>query len=88
MGWLLSIVLSMLLNAGDVEFRMWFSKESYCIFAIEKFSEKPFMQVLQDGSELPGGVKSATCRELGSSLPSCRTCMNGFSENFSIAKMQ
>ena len=65
MGWLLSIVLSMPLNAGDVEFRMWFSKESYCIFAIEKFSEKPFMQVLQDGSELPGGVKSATCRELG-----------------------
>lgn len=65
MGWLLSIVLSMPLQADDVEFRMWFSKESYCSFAIEKFSEKPFMQRLPDGAELPGAVKSATCRELG-----------------------
>jgi len=64
MGWLLTIVLSMPLTQGDVEFRMWFSKESYCTFAIEKFSEKPFMQILEDGSEMPGGVKSATCRAL------------------------
>ncbi len=65
MGWLLTIVLAMPLSSGDVEFRMWFSKESYCTFAIEKFSEKPFMQRLPDGGEAPGAVKRATCRELG-----------------------
>lgn len=65
MGWLLTLVLSMPLSAGDVELRMWFSKESYCTFAIEKFTEKPFRQRLPDGSEAPGAVKSANCRELG-----------------------
>ncbi|MBO6520673.1 MAG: hypothetical protein JJ900_07985 [Rhodospirillales bacterium] len=65
MGWLLTIVLAMPLTTDDVEFRMWFSKESYCTFAIEKFSEKPFMQRLPDGNEAPGMLKSATCRELG-----------------------
>lgn len=65
MGWLLTIVLVMPLTTDDVEFRMWFSKQSYCTFAIEKFSEKPFVQRLPDGSEAKGELKSATCRELG-----------------------
>ena len=64
MGWLLTIVLSMPLTPGDVEFRMWFSKENYCTFAIEKFSEKPFMQTLADGNKAKGEIKSATCRAL------------------------
>lgn len=64
MGWLLTIVLAMPLTTGDVEFRMWFSKESYCTFAIEKFSEKPFTQRLADGRQASGEIKSATCREL------------------------
>jgi hypothetical protein len=64
MGWLLTLVLSMPLSADDVELRMWFSKESYCTFAIEKFTEKPFKQRLASGAEAQGSVKSATCREL------------------------
>lgn len=65
MGWLLTIVLTMPLTAEDVEFRMWFSKERYCNFAVEKFAEKPFEQRLTDGSSATGDIKSATCRELG-----------------------
>ena len=42
MGWLLTAVLSLPLTGSDIEVRMWFSKESYCTFAIEKFTEKPF----------------------------------------------
>jgi len=64
MGWLLTIVLAMPITADDVEIRMWFSKESYCTFAIEKFGEKPFVQKLADGSEAPGNIKQASCREL------------------------
>lgn len=64
MGWLLTIVLAMPVTAENVEFRMWFSKESYCTFAIEKFGEKPFVQILDDGSEAAGNIKQATCREL------------------------
>lgn len=65
MGWLLTIVLAMPMTADDVEFRMWFSRESYCSLAIEKFGEKAFTQHLSDGREAEGRIKSATCRELG-----------------------
>lgn len=64
MGWLLTIVLAMPMTADDVEFRMWFSRESYCTLAIEKFGEKAFTQKLADGREAKGHVKSANCREL------------------------
>lgn len=64
MGWLLSVVLSLPLVGGDTEVQMWFSKESYCTFAIDKFTEKPFVQRLPDGSEATGRIKSAKCREL------------------------
>ena len=64
MGWLLTVVLAMPIAGGDMEFQMWFSKESYCTLAIEKFAEKPFTQRLPDGREAPGDIKSATCREL------------------------
>ena len=65
MGWLLSLVMAMPLGAGDIEMKMWFSKQSYCTFAIEKFSETPFIAHLDDGRKAPGAVKSAACRELG-----------------------
>ena len=64
MGWLLSVVLALPLTGSDVELKMWFSKENYCSFAIEKFTEKPFVQVLPDGTEAKGEIKSAECREL------------------------
>ena len=64
MGWLLTIILGLPLTNSDVEIHMWFSKESYCTFAIEKFTEKPFTHRLPDGSDAVGEAKSATCREL------------------------
>lgn len=64
MGWLLTIVLGLPLTNSDVEINMWFSKESYCTFAIEKFTEKPFTHKLPNGMTAIGESKSATCREL------------------------
>jgi hypothetical protein len=64
MGWLLTIVLGLPLTNSDVEINMWFSKESYCIFAVEKFTEKPFTHKVPDGTVATGEAKSASCREL------------------------
>lgn len=64
MGWILTIVLGLPLTNSDVEINMWFSKESYCTFAIEKFTEKPFTHKLPDGNTASGEAKSASCREL------------------------
>lgn len=69
MGWLPTIVLAMPLTAGDMEFRVWFSKQSYCTFAIEKFSEKPFTQRLPDGCQAAGEIRSVACRELDKDEP-------------------
>ena len=65
MGWLLTAVLSLPLTGSDIEVRMWFSKESYCTFAIEKFTEKPFRERRADGTVREGEITSATCREFG-----------------------
>ena len=65
MGWLLTAVLALPLSGSDVEVQMWFSKQQYCTFAIEKFTEKPFVQRLENGREATGQIKSAVCRELG-----------------------
>lgn len=64
MGYLLSIVLTLPLTNSDIELNMWFSRESYCTLAIEKFTEKPFLHTLPDGTSASGEIRSADCREL------------------------
>ena len=65
MGWLLTTVLGRPLVGSDVEINMWFSKESYCTFAIEKITEKPFVHKLPSGQASTDAAISATYRELG-----------------------
>ncbi len=64
MGYLLTIVLALPLTSSNIELNMWFSKQSYCNLAIEKFTEKPFTHRMADGTEALGDVASANCREL------------------------
>lgn len=63
MGWLLTFVLA-LPQQGVVEFAMWFSQESYCAFAIEKFGEQPYQIRLSDGQSVFGKASDLKCREL------------------------
>lgn len=64
MGWLLTLWLALPPMAGEIEVRMWFSRESYCSFAEEKFRENPIRRVLPDGGEDPAKVTRSQCREL------------------------
>ena len=64
MGWLLSIWLALPPVPGEVEVRMWFSRESYCTFAEEKFTENPMRLVLPDGSKGEAKVARSRCRPL------------------------
>ena len=64
MGWLLTLWLALPPMAGEVEVRMWFSRESYCTFAEEKLRENPMRRVLPDGAEGAAKVTRSQCREL------------------------
>jgi len=64
MGWLLTIWLSLPLTEGDLELNMWFSRESYCTFAQEKFLENPIHQTLADGRQADASVIDSGCRKL------------------------
>ena len=64
MGWLLTLWLGLPLVESDVEVQMWFSRESYCRFAHEKFTEKPMMHTLADGRRAEARVKRWQCRKL------------------------
>lgn len=67
MGWLLTLWLALPLAHSEVEVRMWFSRESYCRFAEEKFRERPIrhMVVGEDGSSATAPVLGSECRRLG-----------------------
>jgi len=64
MGWLLSIWLSLPLVNNDVEFRMWFSRESYCTFAQAKFTENPVRLSSPNGPDGEAKVTRSSCRKL------------------------
>ena len=64
MGWLLTLWLSMPLTEGEVEVKMWFSRERYCNLAQEKFSENPMEHILQDGRRAVTRVRESECRKL------------------------
>ncbi len=64
MGWLLTLWLSLPPLAGAVEIRMWFSRESYCTFAEDKFRENPMRRVLPGGGEGAAEVARSECRAL------------------------
>ena len=64
MGWLLTLMMALPQVEKPVEVQMWFSRQSYCTFAQEKFGEHPLRQVLADGSAVLGQVVDSTCRPL------------------------
>lgn len=64
MGWLLTIWLSLPLAPSELQVRMWFSREGYCDFAREKFTENPIMHLTPAGSAARAPVRRAACREL------------------------
>ena len=65
MGWLLTLMLSVPQMADPVQVEMWFSRESYCTFAAEKFTEQPMHSLAKDQPRLPVKVTGHSCRELG-----------------------
>jgi len=64
MGWLLSIWMFLPLVNSDVEFRMWFSRESYCTFAQAKFTENPVMHSTLAGPDAAAKITKSSCRKL------------------------
>ena len=64
MGWLLTIWLTLPPVETDLEIRMWFSRQSYCRLAKEKFVEKPMRLKTNDGRRGVAQVAGAECREL------------------------
>lgn len=64
MGWLLTLVMSLPMVSSDVEIHMWFSRKSYCNFALEKFTENPIMHQIETAPPSPAHVKSSDCRKL------------------------
>ena len=64
MGWLLSIVLLLPHQGGEITLDMWFSQEYYCAFAREKFQENPVLHRGADGTADKALVVSADCRRL------------------------
>ncbi len=64
MGWLLTLWLSLPLVESDVEVKMWFSRERYCNFAKEKFSENPMEHILGNGRRAVAHIRDSQCREL------------------------
>jgi hypothetical protein len=64
MGWLLTLWLSLPLVDSEVEVRMWFSRETYCDFARQKFMENPMRHTTDDGREADATVTKGACREL------------------------
>lgn len=66
MGWLLTIVLALPPAGEHIEVRMWFSQQSYCTFAEEKFRENPIVAAATDGAPHPGTaeVVRSGCRPL------------------------
>ena len=64
MGWLLTIWLSLPLVESDLKIRMWFSRQSYCNFAKEKFTENPIQHSVENGIPIEAKVKKYECRLL------------------------
>ena len=64
MGWLLTIWLILPITNDNLKFEMWFSRESYCKFAMQKFLESPVFVRLNDGKEGTATVSEKQCREL------------------------
>jgi hypothetical protein len=65
MGWLLTLLLAVPQVDGPVQVEMWFSRESYCTFAAEKFTEQPMYSLTRDAGRAAVAVSQSTCRELG-----------------------
>lgn len=65
MGWLLTLLLAVPQVDGPVHVEMWFSRESYCTFARNKFTEQPMFSLSEDGPRVPIKIKDSGCRELG-----------------------
>lgn len=66
MGWLLTIILALPPAGEQIEVRMWFSQQSYCTFAEEKFLENPIVAAAADGGPRLGTaeVLRSGCRRL------------------------
>lgn len=64
MGWLLTLFLTLPSVDGPVRVEMWFSRESYCAFAREKFAEQPMVRIAPDGRAVPVRLTGTSCREL------------------------
>ncbi len=64
MGWLLTLVMTLPMAGSDVEIHMWFSRRSYCNFALEKFSENPILHRVDEAPVSPVTLKSIDCRKL------------------------
>lgn len=66
MGWLLTIILALPPAGERLEVRMWFSQQSYCTFAEEKFLENPIIAASPGGGRPLGTAEVAAsgCRPL------------------------
>lgn len=65
MGWLLTIILALPPADERIEMRMWFSQQSYCTFAEEKFLENPIVAAAGGGRPLgTADVVRSGCRRL------------------------
>lgn len=64
MGWLLTLMLAVPQVDGPLQIEMWFSRETYCSFAADKFAEQPMFALPPGQPKASVRVISSTCREL------------------------